>query len=55
MCRDHGTPGFRFLGNVLEQNDQANNLESIASGVGERSRSATKINLYVSEMNLLLF
>ena len=50
-CRNYGTPGFRFLSNVLEQNDQANNLESVASGVRERSRSVTKINLYASEMN----
>ena len=51
MCRDNGTPGYRYLSNVIQQNYQHNTLEVIAHGVREGSRNATKLTTYVSDFN----
>ena len=51
MCRDSGTPGFRFLSNVLNQNDQPKSLECIAREVRERSENATKLSIYLTDFN----
>ena len=51
LCRDNGTPGYRFLVNILEQNDERNSLEIYANEVRERAENATKFNTYVSEFN----
>ena len=51
MCRNCGTPGFRFLSNILEENSETDPLQRVAREVRDRSANATKLNTYITELN----
>ena len=51
ICRDTGTPGFKFLSEILGENFEVNSLQHIARDVREKSATATKLHTYVTEFN----
>ena len=51
LYRDAGTPGFKFLSEILEENREMNSLQNIARDVREKSETATKLHTYVTELN----
>ena len=50
MCRDHNTPGYRFLSNAMQQNEMYP-LNKISEYVRREAINATKLRTYISDFN----
>ena len=51
MCKNHRTPGYRFLSNFVCEKHTTDPIGKIAEYVREKAPTATKLNTYLIELN----
>ena len=51
MCRDHNTPGYRFLSKTLQLNVEQSSIDRISNYVRDKAPNATKLNTYMRDFN----
>ena len=54
MCKNHSTPGYRFLSNTVDVNPTLDPLANIVDYVRGKAPTATKLNTYLTELNSAL-